>query len=160
MVHHLPFGNVGCHLQPALPWTRTIEIDDSIVRGYASDTERHRESYTEVCDVCLSRPINSGRSGLSHPDECSSGPWNTDSSHETCSLEGISNRAAVHRVQAGRAGLTDTFASGRESPSRVITNSVSATIGRENRFSCASTLRRESCLRIRLVTGRPMRNPR
>ena len=37
--------------------TRTIEIDDSIVRGYASDTERDRESYTEVCGVCLSRPI-------------------------------------------------------------------------------------------------------
>ena len=37
--------------------TRTIEIDDSIVRRYASDTERDRESYTEVCDVCLSRPI-------------------------------------------------------------------------------------------------------
>ena len=36
---------------------RTIQIDDSIVRGYASDTERDRESYTEVCDVCLSRPI-------------------------------------------------------------------------------------------------------
>jgi hypothetical protein len=26
---------------------------------------------------------HSGRSGLSHPDECSSGSWNTDSSHET-----------------------------------------------------------------------------
>src|SRR5258708_39988162 len=37
--------------------TRTIEIDDSIVRRYASDTERDRESYTEVCDVCFSRPI-------------------------------------------------------------------------------------------------------
>ena len=37
--------------------TRTIEIDDSIVRRYASDTERDRESYTEVCDVCLSRPV-------------------------------------------------------------------------------------------------------
>jgi hypothetical protein len=37
--------------------TRTIEIDDSIVRRCASDTERDRESYTEVCDVCLSRPI-------------------------------------------------------------------------------------------------------
>jgi hypothetical protein len=37
--------------------TRTIEIDDSIVRRYSSDTERDRESYTEVCDVCLSRPI-------------------------------------------------------------------------------------------------------
>jgi hypothetical protein len=37
--------------------TRTIEIDDSIVRKYASDTERDRESYTEVYDVCLSRPI-------------------------------------------------------------------------------------------------------
>ena len=37
--------------------TRTIEIDDSIARRYASDTERDRESYTEVCDVCLSRPI-------------------------------------------------------------------------------------------------------
>jgi hypothetical protein len=37
--------------------TRTIEIDDSIVRRHASDTERDRESYTEVCDVCLSRPI-------------------------------------------------------------------------------------------------------
>jgi hypothetical protein len=36
---------------------RTIEIDDSIVLGYASDIERDRESYTEVCDVCLSRPI-------------------------------------------------------------------------------------------------------
>ena len=36
---------------------RTIEIDDSIVRRYASDAERDRESYTEVCDVCLSRPI-------------------------------------------------------------------------------------------------------
>jgi hypothetical protein len=35
----------------------TIEIDDSIVRRYASDTERDRESYTEVCDVCLSLPI-------------------------------------------------------------------------------------------------------
>src|SRR5712672_411925 len=32
------------------------------------------------------------------------------------SLEGISDRTAAHRVQAGRAGLTDTFASGRESP--------------------------------------------
>jgi hypothetical protein len=31
--------------------TRTIEIDDSIVRRYASDTERDRESYTEVCDA-------------------------------------------------------------------------------------------------------------
>ena len=31
--------------------TRTIEIDDSIVRRYASDTERDRESYTEVCGV-------------------------------------------------------------------------------------------------------------
>src|SRR6266404_1801356 len=28
----------------------------------------------------------------------------------------ISDRTAAHRVQAGRAGLTDTFASGRESP--------------------------------------------
>jgi hypothetical protein len=28
--------------------TRTIEIDDSIVRRYASDTERDQESYTEV----------------------------------------------------------------------------------------------------------------
>ena len=37
--------------------TRTIEIDDSILRRYASDTERDRESYTEVLDVCLSRPI-------------------------------------------------------------------------------------------------------
>jgi hypothetical protein len=37
--------------------TRTIEIDDSIERMYASDTERDRESYTEVCGVCLSRPI-------------------------------------------------------------------------------------------------------
>jgi hypothetical protein len=36
---------------------RTIEIDDSIVRRYASEPERDRESYTEVCDVCLSRPI-------------------------------------------------------------------------------------------------------
>ena len=36
---------------------RTIEIDGSIVRRYASDAERDRESYTEVCDVCLSRPI-------------------------------------------------------------------------------------------------------
>src|SRR5258708_107183 len=32
------------------------------------------------------------------------------------SLEGISNRTAAHRVQAGRAGLTDPFASGRKSP--------------------------------------------
>src|SRR5258705_1361690 len=37
--------------------TRTIEIDDSIVRRYASDAERDRESYTEVCDGCLSGPI-------------------------------------------------------------------------------------------------------
>jgi hypothetical protein len=37
--------------------TRAIEIDDSIVRTYPSDTERDRESYTEVCDICLSRPI-------------------------------------------------------------------------------------------------------
>ena len=28
--------------------TRTIEIDDSIVRRYASDTGRDRESYTKV----------------------------------------------------------------------------------------------------------------
>ena len=32
------------------------------------------------------------------------------------SLEEISHQTAAHRVQAGRAGLTDTFASGRESP--------------------------------------------
>src|SRR6266705_2192528 len=32
------------------------------------------------------------------------------------SLEGISDHTAAHRVQAGRAGLTDTLASGRESP--------------------------------------------
>src|SRR5882724_1875005 len=32
------------------------------------------------------------------------------------SLEGISDRTAAHRVQAGRAGLTDPFASGRKSP--------------------------------------------
>jgi hypothetical protein len=31
--------------------TRTIEIDGSIVRRYASDTERDRESYTDVCGV-------------------------------------------------------------------------------------------------------------
>jgi hypothetical protein len=31
--------------------TRTIEIDDSIVRGYASDAEKVRENHTEVCDV-------------------------------------------------------------------------------------------------------------
>jgi hypothetical protein len=37
--------------------TRTIEIGGSIVRRYASDTERDRESYTEVCGVRLSRPI-------------------------------------------------------------------------------------------------------
>src|SRR6266403_6206111 len=87
MVHHLPFGNAGCATCNRLfqigSETRTIEIDDSIVRGYASDTERDRESYTEVCDVCLSRPINSGRSGLSHSDEGSSRSWNTESSHET-----------------------------------------------------------------------------
>ena len=63
--------------------TRTIEIDDSIVRRYASDAEKDRESYTEVCDGCLSGPIISGRSGLSHPDESSSGSWNTESIHET-----------------------------------------------------------------------------
>jgi len=53
-------GNAGCHLQSALQLSseaRTIEIDDSIVRRYASDTERDRERYTEVSDVCLSRPI-------------------------------------------------------------------------------------------------------
>src|SRR6478672_6140614 len=32
------------------------------------------------------------------------------------SLEGISDRTAARRVQAGRAGLTDPFASGRKSP--------------------------------------------
>src|SRR5258708_38874779 len=32
------------------------------------------------------------------------------------SLEGMSDCTAAHRVQAGRAGLTDTFASGRKSP--------------------------------------------
>jgi hypothetical protein len=32
------------------------------------------------------------------------------------SLEGISDCTAAHRVQAGRAGLTDTFASGRKCP--------------------------------------------
>lgn len=32
------------------------------------------------------------------------------------SLEGIPDETAAHRVQAGRAGLTDPFASGRESP--------------------------------------------
>jgi hypothetical protein len=32
------------------------------------------------------------------------------------SLKGISDRTAAHRVQAGRAGVTDTFASGRKSP--------------------------------------------
>ncbi len=26
---------------------------------------------------------------LSHPDECSSGPWNTESSHETLKLVGV-----------------------------------------------------------------------
>src|SRR5258705_4997923 len=61
MVHHLPFGNAGCATCNRLfqigSETRTIEIDDSIGRGYGSDTERDRESYTEVCDVCLSRPI-------------------------------------------------------------------------------------------------------
>jgi hypothetical protein len=31
-------------------------------------------------------------------------------------MEGLSDHPATHRVQAGRAGLTDTFASGRESP--------------------------------------------
>jgi len=36
--------------------TRTIEIDGSILRRYASDTERDRERYTEVWGVCLSRP--------------------------------------------------------------------------------------------------------
>jgi hypothetical protein len=37
--------------------TRTIEIDDSIVPRYAPNTGRDQESYTEVYDVCLSRPI-------------------------------------------------------------------------------------------------------
>ena len=31
-------------------------------------------------------------------------------------LEGIPDRTAAHRVQAGRAGLTDSFASGRKRP--------------------------------------------
>ena len=30
--------------------------------------------------------------------------------------QSLSDRTAAHRVQAGRAGLTDTFASGRKSP--------------------------------------------
>jgi len=37
--------------------TRTVEIDRSIVRRYASYTERDWETYTKVCVVCLSRPI-------------------------------------------------------------------------------------------------------
>jgi hypothetical protein len=59
MIHHPPLGNAGCHsaIGYSSSETRTIEIDDSIVRKYPSDTERDRESYTEVCDVCLSRPI-------------------------------------------------------------------------------------------------------
>jgi hypothetical protein len=36
--------------------TRTIEINDSIVRRYTSDTERDRESYTEVCDFAFHVP--------------------------------------------------------------------------------------------------------
>ena len=45
--------------------TRAIEMGDSIVRRYASDTERDRQSNTEVCDVCPSRPIILDVSGLS-----------------------------------------------------------------------------------------------
>jgi hypothetical protein len=62
--------------------TRTIETDDSIGRRYASDTERDRESYTEVCDLPFTSH-HSGRSGLPDPDECSPGLGNTGSSHQT-----------------------------------------------------------------------------
>ena len=45
MVNHLPLGNAvaTCNrLFQISSESRTIEIDDSIVRGYASDTERDR----------------------------------------------------------------------------------------------------------------------
>lgn len=54
--HGTPPSARQCWLPPASE-ARTIEIDDSIVRRYASDIERDRENYTEVCDVCPLRPI-------------------------------------------------------------------------------------------------------
>ena len=48
MINHLPVGEIWLSLAIGSfqigRETRTIEIDDSIVRGYASDTERDRRT--------------------------------------------------------------------------------------------------------------------
>src|SRR5882672_8874300 len=66
------------------------------------------------------------------------------------SLEGISDRTAAHRVQAGRAGLTDPFASGRKSPFMKAgcgktARPVCAADGGQRKSNRARLLRPDSC---------------
>src|SRR6202022_3441825 len=66
------------------------------------------------------------------------------------SLEGISDRTAAHRVQAGRAGLTDPFASGRKSPFMKAgcgktARPVGAADGGERKSNRARLLRPDTC---------------